>query len=136
MWSLCQRPPLSFLVGYDMLQPFCCPHFTRMLNTLESWRALQAKHDSALWSSQPARLYHGCNQCIAAGPPAAPGLPPPLPGAPPAGQLAVGGALSGAVPPATAPAPANPVEPSPYVQVEGMVSAQVLADDEEYKDVS
>eukprot|EP00891_Asterochloris_glomerata_P008902 jgi/Astpho2/8902/fgenesh1_pm.00132_%23_3_t len=33
------------------------------------------------------------------------------------------------------PAPANPAEPSPYVQVEGMVSAQVLADDEEYKDI-
>lgn len=70
-----------------------------------------------------------------AGPPAAPGLPPPLPGAPPAGQLAVGGALSGAAPLAAAPAPANPAEPSPYVQVEGMVSAQVLADDEEYKDI-
>ena len=48
----------------------------------------------------------------------------------------MGGALSGAVAPAAAPAPANPAEPSPYVQVEGMVSAQVLADDEEYKDVS
>lgn len=83
------------------------------------------------WQASPC-----CKQCIAAGPPAAPGLPPPLPGAPPAGQLAVGGALSGAAPLAAAPAPANPAEPSPYVQVEGMVSAQVLADDEEYKDVS
>ena len=42
-----------------------------------------------------------------------------------------------ALPPAPAPAPATATDaaPSAYLQVEGMVTAEVLTDDEEYQEV-